>query len=154
MTRKKFHCKSEAQMKAIKASYVRRAKENSSSAPVPIDMHLAKIRNRYLFRSGSPSVEHTYAVYRDEGTKRVRVVPATHLYLPDERNMAKLHQGLLCKVKFAGYETPSGINNYYIDTNADGGVIDLSHPDVKVDKTPLPEGQARKIWSFASRKRT
>ncbi|MGN0823575.1 MAG: hypothetical protein ACI4MB_00745 [Candidatus Coproplasma sp.] len=147
-----FHCKSEKQRKAIAASYARRATE-SKSVSSPFEMHLAKIQNDYMFTSNEPLGVHTYAVYTENN--EVRAIPTTHLYVPDKERMDKLHKGLLCKVKFAGYETPSGVENRYYNTNAQGGKIDLQDKRVQIDKSPLPQKQALTIKEFAkfSRKR-
>lgn len=118
-------------------------------ASTSLDMRLAKIKNRYLFNSSKPTQEHTYAVFEDAESKEIRAIPATHLYVPDEINMSKLHNGLLRKVKFAGYETPSGVENYYHNTNVEGKPIDLKHSDIKIDKTPIPQKQAQIIKAFA-----
>ena len=127
---------------------------NSGGVVLPVgEMHLAKICNRYMIPNAKPEQEHTYAVYVDEKTKEVRAIETTHLYLPDKENMEKVKKGLLRKVKFDSFETPSAINNYYYNTNLNGGPIDLSHSDVRVDKTPLPQGQAMDIRRFANKLR-
>lgn len=131
------------------------SKPNKPNKPenTTVDMRLAKIRNRYMINSGNPMGEHTYAVYTDNETKEVRAVETTHLYVPDKSNMNKLRKGLLRKVKFNGYETPSGVHNAYYNTNINGEPIDLSHDDIRLDKTPIPQSQAIDIKTFAKNKR-
>lgn len=122
--------------------------------PTNIDMRLAVIKGRYFYKTNNADETHTYAVYRDPKSKEVRAVQTTHLYKPDKDRMEDLHKGLLCKVKFAGYETPSGVNNKYYNTNIQGKPIDLKHADiVSVDKTPLSQSIAKKIFAFAKNKR-
>lgn len=135
---------SKQQLAIIRRNYAQKAAEEKA---VSVDMRLAKIRNDYMFTSGNPSGEHTYAVYSENG--EVRAIPTTHLYVPDKDRMDKLHKGLLRKVKFAGYETPSGVENRYYNANAQGGKIDLQDKRVQVDKTPLPQKQAQEIKAFA-----
>lgn len=129
------------------------SKQSNTTGNAAIDMRLAKIRNRYMINSGNPMGEHTYAVYTDNETKEVRAVETTHLYIPDKSNMEKLRKGLLRKVKFNGYETPSGVHNAYYNTNINGEPIDLSHADIRIDKTPIPQSQAIDIKTFAKNKR-
>lgn len=115
--------------------------------------HLAKIKDGYLFKSDKVDKEHTYVVYLDSKTNEIRAVPTTHLYLPDMDKMEELKRNHLRKVKFAGYETPSGVENYYYVTDVNGNLIDLSHTGIKIDKTPLPTKQAQVIINFAKNKR-
>ncbi len=130
-----------------------RSNKPNKSENTTVDMRLAKIRNRYMFNSNKPTQEHIYAVYTDYTTKEVRAIEATHLYIPDEENMNKVKRGLLRKVRFNGYETPSAVYNSYYDTNIEGKPIDLLHADVRVDKTPIPQKQAKAIKDFAKSKR-
>lgn len=132
------------QLAIIRRNYAQKAAEENA---VSVDMRLAKIRNDYMFTSGNPSGEHTYAVYTEN--EEVRAIPTTHLYIPDKERMEKLHKGLLRKVKFAGYETPSAVGNQFYNTNAQGGKIDLQDKRIQVDKTPLPQKQAQAIKAFA-----
>lgn len=119
-----------------------------------IDMHLAKIKDGYMFKTNKPEKEHTYAVYTDLQSKEVRAVPTTHLYVVDEDKMDKVRKGLLRKVKFAGYETPSCVENYYFADNIYGSKIDLNDKKfVSVDKTPLSQNQASIIKNFAKYRR-
>ena len=115
-----------------------------------IDMRLVKIKDGYMFSTDKPEKEHTYAVYTDLQSKEVRAVPTTHLYIIDEDKRDKVKRGLLRKVKFAGYETPSCVENYYFTDNVYGGKIDLTNKRVvSVDKTPLSQSQAKIIKDFA-----
>lgn len=127
--------------------------QQGTERPLIEGMHLAKIRNRYMFDSDDPYGVHTYAVYSDEKTKEVRAIETTHLYKVDEKNMGKVKRGLLLKVHFDGYETPSGVNNTYYGTNVDGNPIDISHGDVYMYDKPIAENQAKDIKAFANRER-
>ncbi len=118
----------------------------------PITMFLAKINDTFML-GGQSTKSHTYAVYTDTKTKRVRAIPTTHLYTPDDKNMEKLAKGLLKKEKFAGYETPSGINNYFVTTNHSGDKLSLKDKNITLDKTPLTQSQAKRIVDFAKTER-
>lgn len=114
-----------------------------------IDMRLAQIKNGYMYNSDEPEKTHTYVVYRDNKTKEVRAIEATHLYLPDKKNMKKLKQGLLHKVQFDIFETPSVTNNYYYNTDINGKPIDLTNKSVSILGSSLPQKQAKEIKDFA-----
>jgi len=120
---------------------------------LPVDMHLAKIKDGYMFRTNTPNKVHTYVVYTDTSSKEVRAVPTTHLYNVDEEKMEKVRKGLLRKVKFEGYETPSGVENYYYNLNVEGKPIDLRNQSIIVNKSSLPQSQARTIKNFANKAR-
>ena len=64
-------------------------------------------------------------------------------------SMEKLHKGLLCKVNLPGYETPSGVHNYYYNQNINGKQINLQDNDVEVNGTPLDQETANQIHRFA-----
>ena len=127
---------SEAQKRAIAKSYAQRKMQTTKQVQSgdKLDMHLVKIKNRYFYKSDKGDSTHTYAVYMDSKTGEVRAVPTTHLFVPDEKNMEKLHKGLLCKVNLPGYETPSGVHNYYYNQNINGKQINLQDNDIDVIK--------------------
>ena len=145
------HCTSEAQKRAIAKSYAKRKAQDSKQeqSAEKLDMYLAKIKNRYFYKSDKGDSTHTYAVYKDSISEEVRAVPTTHLYVPDEKNMEKLHKGLLCKVNLPGYETPSGVHNYYYNQNINGKQINLQDNDIEVNGTPLDQETANQIHRFA-----
>ena len=63
--------------------------------------------------------------------------------------MENWHRGLLRKVNLHGYETPSGVHNFYYNQNINGKQIDLQDKDIEVNKTPLSQKTANQIYKFA-----
>lgn len=113
-------------------------------------MRLAKIRNKYLFKSDNPNGTHTYAVYYDKKTKQNRAIALTHLYVKDDKRFKQVKKGNIMVAKFKEFETPTGVKNYYYSKNTSGKNINLKDNDiVKVNKRYLPKKQADKMKKFA-----
>lgn len=118
-------------------------------------MILAKIKNRYMFKSDKPDKNHDYAIYKDKSTNEIRAVELTHLYKPDNKRFSQLRNGEIKKMRFSHRETPSGVNNYYFYKNINGGPIDLRHPDINLHayrKARISHKQSDDIKKFAWRK--
>ncbi len=115
-------------------------------------MWLARIRNKLLFDSPKPEESHTYLIYEDTNTGEKRAIQTTHLYNVDEKNMTKVKKGLLKKVKFNEFETPSGVNNYYYSTDKSGNPLELKNMEI-INKNPVSENEAAEIRDFAKRRR-
>ena len=117
-------------------------------------MCIARIKNRYMFKSKNPNKPHDYLVWTDSSTGQVRAVELTHLYEIDKYRFAQVKSGLLKKMKFRHRETPSGVNNGYVYKNINGGPIDLTHPDVNLNayrKAYISSKQIRDILKFANK---
>lgn len=114
-------------------------------------MRLAKIKNKYLYKSGNPHGYHTYAVYYDKKNKETRAVGLTHLYVKDKKRFSQLKQGVLMSERFKEFkDVPSGVRNGYISRDINGNKIKLTNPNVvRVSKRYLPKSQAERIKRFA-----
>ncbi len=119
-------------------------------------MKIARIKNRYMFKSNNPNGTHDYLVYKDKSTKEIRAIELTHLYKRDNYRFAQIKSGLLKKMRFSHRETPSGVNNGYLSVNANGNPIDLKHKDIDLNvyrKTFISQKQQCDILKFAKRKK-
>lgn len=115
-------------------------------------MRLAKIKNRYLFKSNNPNGNHTYAVYYDRKSRSYRAVGLTHLYVKDNTRFQQVKKGHIMVTKFKEFDVPSGVKNSYYVKNVSQGKIDLKHKDVlAVSKRHLSKKQADAIKKFAIR---
>ena len=115
-------------------------------------MRLAKIKNRYLFKSNNPNGNHSYAVYYDRSSRSYRAVGLTHLYVKDNARFKQVQKGHIMVTKFKEFDVPSGVKNSYFSKNSAGGKIDLKHKDVlSVTKRHLSKKQANNIKKFATR---
>ena len=113
-------------------------------------MRLAKIKNKYLYKSDNPNGNHTYAVYYDNKSKETRAVALTHLYVKDDKRFKQIKNGLISVEKFKEFETPSGVKNYYYSRNTKGKKIDLNDKDIiSISKRYLSKKQANRIKKFA-----
>ena len=63
-------------------------------------MRLAKIKNKYLFKSNNPNGTHTYAVYYDWQNRRYNAVQLTHLYNKDQKRFDQVKRGNIMVTKF------------------------------------------------------
>lgn len=117
-------------------------------------MRLAWIRDNYMFDKKAPDRNrHRYALYWDKQTKRYRAVQLTHLYQADKKRFDQLRKKQLLKMKFPGFELPSGVKDSYCDRAVTGKPLDLKHPAVQgLTKRHLPKATAKKIKSFAKRR--
>lgn len=109
-----------------------------------------------MFHSHNPNGTHDYLVYKDSRTNEIRAIELTHLYKPDNYRFAQVRSGLLKKMRFKHRETPSGVNNGYLNKNAYGGLIDLSHPDVNLNifrKVRISSKQKNDVLRFARRRK-
>lgn len=113
-------------------------------------MRLAKIKNKYLYKSDNPNGNHTYAVYYDNKSKETRAVALTHLYVKDDKRFKQVKKGNIKIEKFKEFDVPSGVQNYYYSKNVNGKKINLKDKDVvSVSKRYLSKIQANRIKKFA-----
>lgn len=114
-------------------------------------MRLAKIKNRYLYKSDNPNGIHTYAVYYDAKTKTNNAVALTHLYIKDDKRFKQVKKGNIRVEKFKEFDVPSGVQNYYYSKTVDGTNIDLKNTDnVKfIGSRFLSKSQSERIKKFA-----
>jgi hypothetical protein len=113
-------------------------------------MRLVRIRNKYLFNSDNPNGNHIYAVYYDRKTRQNRAVALTHLYNKDPKRFKQVSQGNIMVTRFKGFDTPTGVQNYYYSKNIYGNKINLKDSDiVKINKGYLPKRKADTIKRFA-----
>lgn len=114
-------------------------------------MRLAKIKNRYLYKSDNPNGIHTYAVYYDEKTKTNNAVALTHLYIKDDKRFKQVKKGNIRVEKFKEFDVPSGVQNYYYSKTVDGTNIDLKNTDnVKfIGSRFLSKSRSERIKKFA-----
>lgn len=117
------------------------------------DVYWATIKDRYIFDKDKTNDKyHSYAIYTDMETKENRVIQSHHLYKPDKKNMEKVKNGLLLKVKTTMHETPSGLDSYYYNKTVNGKSIDFKNVDViSIDKTPINKKLAKQIVEFAKK---
>ena len=115
-------------------------------------MRLAKIKNKYLFKSENPDGFHTYAVYYDRKSKNYRAVQLTHLYVKDEKRFRQVSKGLIKIMKFKEFDVPSGVRNQYYSSNVRGEAIDLRNKNVlSISKRHLSKYQSDMIKAFAKK---
>lgn len=114
-------------------------------------MRLAKIKNRYLYKSDNPNGIHIYAVYYDTKTKTNNAVALTHLYVKDDKRFKQVKKGNIRVEKFKEFDVPSGVQNYYYSKTVDGKNIDLKNTDnVKfIGSRFLSKSQSERIKKFA-----
>ncbi len=114
-------------------------------------MRLARIKNRYLYKSDNPNGIHTYAVYYDNKTKRHNAVALTHLYIRDDKRFKQVKKGNICVEKFKEFDVPSGVQNYYYSKNINGKDIDLKDTNNVnfVGSRYLSKSQSERIRKFA-----
>ena len=105
-------------------------------------MRLAKIKNKYLFKSSNPNGNHTYAVYYDKKNKENRAVGLTHLYIKDNKRFAQVKKGMI------------KIENRYFNQNSKGGKINLNDKEnVKfVSNRYVGKKQSMRIINFATKR--
>ena len=114
-------------------------------------MRLAKIKNKYLFKSDDPEGIHTYAVYYDRKKREHHAIGLTHLYVKDKTRFNQVKRGMLMVENFKEFKNiPSGVKNFYYSKDKNGKKINLKDNNVvKVHKRFLPKKQADKIKKFA-----
>ena len=117
-------------------------------------MRLAKIKNKYLFKSSNPNGNHTYAVYYDKKNKENRAVGLTHLYIKDNKRFAQVKKGMIKIEKFKEFDVPSGVKNRYFNQNSKGGKINLNDKEnVKfVSNRFVGKKQSMRIINFATKR--
>lgn len=81
-------------------------------------MYLAKIKDSFMF-GGKEDNSHWWLIGKDK-FKRIYALETTHLYKPDSKRMNQVQYGILRKVKFSCFETPSGVNKKKIFKSHDG----------------------------------
>lgn len=119
-------------------------------------MRIAKIKNKYMFNSNKPNGTHDYLVYKDKTSNEVRAIELTHLYKPDKYRLAQVRSGLLKKMYFKHRDTPTGVNNGYLNKNISGKPINLNHKDVNMNvyrKTRISKKQQADILKFAKKQK-
>lgn len=118
---------------------------------VEVHMRLAKIKNKYLYKSDNPEGTHTYAVYYDQPSKRYRAIGLTHLYVKDDKRFMQVKKGNIRIEKFKEFDVPSGVYNFYYDKTSSGNKIDLSDRNNvrKVESRYLSKAQSDRLKKFA-----
>ena len=113
-------------------------------------MRIAKIKNKYLFKSNEPEGVHSYAVYYDRATKSYRAVALTHVYLKDVKRFKQVEKGNIKIMRLPGFELQSGVQNYYYDKTIAGEKIDLKSKNIrKISKHHLKKEIADEIKGFS-----
>jgi hypothetical protein len=118
-------------------------------------VHVAKIKNRYIFRKNTGfdnNGYHHYLVFTDKFTGQNVAVETSHLYKKDPVRFQALYAGRGMKMTLPGMETPSLIMKKFHTGNAKGQEIDFAHRDVKV-KARLSNSKAKKLFGFIRRNR-
>lgn len=114
-------------------------------------MRLAKIKNKYIYRTKSDdNGNHTYLVFFDRKKKRYNAVQLTHLYIKDNKRFVQVNKGLIKVEKFKEFDVPSGVRRKIYETNIHGGNIDLKDKKnvVKVYSRYLSKKQSSRIKKF------
>ena len=116
-------------------------------------MRLAKIKNRYLFKSSNPNGTHSYAVYFDRKSKSYRAVGLTHLYVKDNKRFQQVQKGHIMVTKFKEFDVPSGVKNSYFVKNTSGGKININDASnvTLISQRYLSKKQSSMIKGFAKR---
>lgn len=115
-------------------------------------VHVAKIKNRYLFRKNTGynrNGYHHYLVYTDKYTGQNVAVETTHLYQKDPKRFKQLKDGRGIKMSLPGIETPSLILKKTYITDSKGKSIDFAHRDVKIKKK-LSKSKSKRLFSFVN----
>lgn len=115
-------------------------------------VHVAKIKNRYIFRKNTGVDEnkfHHYLIYTDKYTGQNVAVETTHLYRKDPDRFKELRSGKGIKISLPGMETPSLIKKKFYTTNSKGKGIDFAHRDVKV-KSRITRSKAKRLFKFVN----
>lgn len=132
------------------------SKPKKKYARVKMDgVHVAKIKNRYMFRKNTGyerSGFHHYLVFTDKLTGQNVAVETSHLYKKDPKRFQVLKEGRGMKLSLPGMETPSLIMKKFHTGNSEGQEIDFAHRDVKV-KARLSNSKAKKLFEFIRRSR-
>lgn len=118
-------------------------------------IHIAKIRNRYLFPKlgkTKPNGFHHYLVYTDKYTKKNVAVETTHLYKKDPDRFRQLNAGAGMKVSLPGFETPSMVKKKFFIEDRRHHPIDFANGDMHIGKK-LSKAKSKRIFGFVNRTR-
>ena len=118
-------------------------------------VHVAKIKNRYIFRKETGYDRksfHHYLVFTDKNTKENVAVETTHLYKKDPLRFKQLRSGNGMKLSLPGMETPSLVLKKFHTNNAKGKGIDFAHRDVNI-KSKISRSKAKKLFDFIRKNR-
>ncbi len=116
-------------------------------------MRIARIKNKYLFKSNDPEGVHSYAVYYDRASKSYRAVALTHVYLKDKKRFDQVKRGNIKVMRLPGFELPSGVQNYYYDEDYSGKKVDLKNKNVvHLSKSHLKKELSDSIKSFSKKR--
>ena len=118
-------------------------------------VHVAKIKNRYIFRNNKGADRnkfHHYLVYTDKYTGQNVAVQTTHLYRKDKERFEELRAGRGIKMSLPGMETPSLVIKKFHTTNANGKGIDFAHRDVRI-RSRISDSKAKRLFWFVKSNR-
>ena len=113
-------------------------------------VHVAKIKNRYMFQKNTGydrNGYHYYLIFTDKTSHRNVAVETTHLYEKDPARFRMLSRGDGIKMSLPGLDTPSLVLKKFYQENALSKPIDFAHRDVKVKKR-VNSSIARRLFSF------
>ena len=118
-------------------------------------VHVAKIRNRYLFSKLGKSKAngfHHYLVYTDKYTKKNVAVETTHLYKKDPNRFRQLNAGGGMKIQLPGFETPSMVKKTFFIEDRSHKAIDFANGNVHIGKK-LSKAKSKRIYGFINKTR-
>lgn len=119
-------------------------------------MRLAKIKNRYMYKTGDDDHgAHWYAVFFNRKERRYNAVQLTHLYKRDDRRFEQVKKGNIKIEKFKEFDVPSGVKRQIYHSNAKGGAIDMKDGRfiIKITKRHLSKKQSERIKRFVGKKK-
>ena len=96
-------------------------------------MYLAKIKDSFMF-GGSKYSSHWWLINKDQ-VKGVYALETTHLYIPDEKRMRQVRYGILKKVKFTCFDTPSGMSKKKYFKSFNG--VKLNYRNIKKNSVDI-----------------
>lgn len=119
-------------------------------------MRIAKIKNKYLFKSSNPNGTHDYLVYRDKNTKQLRAIQLTHIYKKDKKRFNQIKQNQIKKMNFKHRETPSGVTKKIYNVDVNGKPLDLLNHNINLNvyrKTRISKKQQDDILKFVGKRK-
>ena len=117
-------------------------------------MRLAKIKNKYMYKSDNGDGYHHYLVFFNRKEKRYNAIQLTHLYIKDLKRFGQVRQRALKIEKFKEFEVPSGVNRKIIKSNVNGEKIDLKNKNVLgLGRRYISAKQKNRIMSFINKKK-
>lgn len=111
-------------------------------------MRLAKIKNKYMYKTNDDGT-HYYLVYYDRKSKSYHAVQLTHLYIKDKDRFKLVEKGYILIEKFKEFDVPSGVKIDVYNGNVNGEKIDLKDKMVRfVSRRYLSKKQSDRIKKF------